>query len=201
MTSTYEYSIKSCAADRDMWEQQPGESDDRYTMFCFYKDMGPVRTHDLVAAHFGRSVATIRNYASAFLWRPRINAHDRNAAEQRGDQLQRDAVESNLRTIQALDKLEHFAYKGLMERDASDFTNMELIKLLDSIHTNKAKYIGMPTYQPQQPNGLMRGLPAVAADAETRSSDLNGLLAEFVRRNPRAVENGVQSTTEAPAEE
>lgn len=184
MTSTYEYSLKGCAADRDMWEKQPGESDDRYTMFAFYKDMGVVRTLPLVAAHFGKSDATIRNYASAFLWRPRVNAYDRDAAERRGDQLQRNAIESNLRTIKALDQLEHFAYKGIMERDPSDFTNAELIKLLDSIHSNKAKYIGMPTYQPQQAAGLGLELPAVSADPSVRDSDLGKMLAELARRDP-----------------
>jgi hypothetical protein len=196
MPSNYEYSLKTCAPDRDMWEQQPGESDDRYAMFCFYKDMGSVRTHDLVAAHYGKSNVTIRNYASAFLWRPRISAYERDMAERRGDQLQRNAVEANLRTIEALDQLEKFAFQAILARNPEDFTNTELIKLLDSIHTNKAKYIGMPTYRPDAAVGLGSELPSLSGDPSARDDDLKKMIDEFKRRNPELLsESDTDETT------
>lgn len=187
MTSNYEYSIKTCAADRDMWEQQPNESDDRYAMFVYYRELGIARTLDLVATKFGKAIATIRNYSTGCLWRIRVNAYDRERFEQRGNKLESDAIESNLRTIKALDELEHFAYHGLVSRDVSEFSNMELIKLIDSVHTNKAKYIGMPTYRPDS-GALGNELPVIAADAAVRDEDLKNLVAEFARRNPETLQ-------------
>jgi hypothetical protein len=63
---------------RDLWEQQPDESEAAYGAFVRFRNMGRgERTHDRVATELGKSVQLLGRWNAQWSWRVRVMQWDR----------------------------------------------------------------------------------------------------------------------------
>lgn len=83
-------------ADRELWEQQPGESPVAYQAFVHYRDAGPRRSIRATGRDTGRAFSTVEQWATLTDWHGRARAWDAEV-----DRQARDAAISEVRAMAA----------------------------------------------------------------------------------------------------
>lgn len=61
---------------QEPWLRLPDESDRGWEMFKFYRDLGPIRTTNMVTDHFDIAQPTVYHYSSKYDWNSRVAAFD-----------------------------------------------------------------------------------------------------------------------------
>lgn len=105
------------AADRELWERQPGESEKQYARFAMYRDLGRARTLTQAAEMLtvGQRITygQLRNVASTFRWSERAGSWDREQdriflaqlAAKRRELMHREATVANRTLRHVIDRL------------------------------------------------------------------------------------------------
>ncbi|KPI33284.1 hypothetical protein OV450_1372 [Actinobacteria bacterium OV450] len=129
----------------DPWERQPGESARRHGQFTTYRDLGRART--LVKAAESLTLATghVRNTASEFRWRQRVEAWDRHL-----DRLYEATwLEERRRAAEADAKILGAAVGKLAQRlstlRAEELSPGDFIRLMDVAMRHRRVLFGDPT--------------------------------------------------------
>lgn len=80
------------AADRDPWQQQPGESAAAYRKFVAYREQPGRRSYAKVAESFGITRRTVEAQAKAHQWQTRVTAFDDNELAERRQAIRRQSA-------------------------------------------------------------------------------------------------------------
>src|SRR5262245_829307 len=88
-----------------LWQRQPGEAPADFTAFVAYLRLKGRRSHRVVAAHTGRSLATIRRLSAKFNWRARLAAFEARLADASQDALDLLVRASSARTTADYERL------------------------------------------------------------------------------------------------
>lgn len=80
------------AADRDPWQQQPGESAAAYAKFVAYREQNSRRSIAKVAESFGVKTRTVELQAQAHQWQTRVTAFDDNELAERRKAIRRQSA-------------------------------------------------------------------------------------------------------------
>ena len=80
------------AADRDPWQQQPGESAAAYAKFVAYRELPGRRSYAKVAESYGVAKRTIEAQAKAHQWQTRVTAFDDNELAERRQAIRRQSA-------------------------------------------------------------------------------------------------------------
>lgn len=80
------------AADRDPWQQQPGESAAAYRKFVAYREQPGRRSYAKVAESFGITRRTVELQAQAHQWQTRVTAFDDNELAERRKAIRRQSA-------------------------------------------------------------------------------------------------------------
>lgn len=161
-----------------LWEQQPGESNDEYTMWEVYRDLWPgVRpTVAKVAAALGVSTQTVQRVCDKWTWAARLQGWIREVTAERQAELRqakREMVEEHIALGSALRKK---AVDAVEAFDPYDVTPNELVSLLKEVQrlettsrdmlddVERATAADVDTWQPvDAPTGLFVDTPGQAA--------------------------------------
>jgi len=71
-------SEQSETSPKQIWEQQPGEPNDKYHAFQVFLDLGGRRTYNQASLSLGYSRGTIYNWSKQYQWLDRADAYDRS---------------------------------------------------------------------------------------------------------------------------
>lgn len=137
--------LDQLAADREPWQQQPGESAKLYKQFCAYRDSGLRRSLTQTAETLTLSYGHTRNTASLWKWAERSAAWDKDAdalyraefAEERRKAARHDARVLNQMMVKAGQALEAL--------DALLLSPTEIIRLADVAMRHRRALFGDPT--------------------------------------------------------
>lgn len=135
--------------DRELWEQQPGETGQQFGRFQHYLEQGPYanRSFNETARYFGVSKTLIRTVSRRWSWKARAEAWDAFCARVRRQDDLRDAVEMRraqreagrrMRVLgmQELEKLFHKVERG------KELSPNEIRLLIDAGFKHEAAAVG-----------------------------------------------------------
>ncbi|MFE6551714.1 hypothetical protein ACFVHS_25390 [Streptomyces sp. NPDC057746] len=129
----------------DPWERQPHETPKKHGQFVTYRDLGRTRTLTEAAQRLTLAYGHVRNLASEYRWRQRVEAYDRHLDDQYQAmwlQERRKAAETDAKILgAAIGKLA----QRLTTINAADMTVGDFIRLMDVAMRHRRVLFGDPT--------------------------------------------------------
>lgn len=178
----------------DPWERQPGESQRKHGQFVTFRDLGRTRTLTEAAQRLTLAYGHVRNLASEFRWRERVEAYDSHLDRQYEAmwlQERRKAAETDAKILgAAIGKLA----QRLQTINAAEMSVGDFIRLMDVAMRHRRVLFGDPTetiaVTGDGANPLAQSFAEFAQlSPEQRRARLADL-AESVNQRIRAVDGG-----------
>ena len=107
------------------WHMQPGESAKAYQAFELYRDAGPGRTVEAVAASCNKSASLLNRWSSVYDWQARVRAFDEAAAAKASDRALEDAAAVRARQAQHARAIQLRAMQKIASMDPGDMSMSE----------------------------------------------------------------------------
>lgn len=104
------------------WNMRPDETAKAYQAFEVYRDAGPGRTHDRVAADCSKTVSLIRQWSAAHGWAERVRAFDEAAAAKASERALEDAATVRARQAQHAKAIQLRAMQKIASMDPGDMS-------------------------------------------------------------------------------
>jgi hypothetical protein len=101
-----------------LWEKQIGESDKAFNAFVVYRDLPGLRTYQKAADKLGCSHTNVRQWASRWVWKNRVDAFDRFADEEDRYAMAKNRLEMRKRHANIGMTLQSLAVRGIQELQA-----------------------------------------------------------------------------------
>jgi len=87
------------------WEKQKWESSKPFSYFCYYRDLGPLRSIEKVARKFTKSSRVMKKYSSKFNWVKRCEFYDEHVEEMKRLEKEEEIKKLAREQIKDADKL------------------------------------------------------------------------------------------------